>query len=806
MPEAVRFPRLAFGALLGRRLTSYGGRHAVAVRRGVQLRRDRYGVAYVDAHDEADAWFGLGFCHGQDRGGQLEVTRRLTRGLLAEVLGPAGLPIDRAARLIGVHRAAREQLATLDADVRDQLLAYTAGVNAALESQTLPRSHEHALLRCEPGVWEPVDVLAFGLLMCCFLPSNWDVELARLIILTRDGADAVEALDPAWRADFPVTHPPGASAGPPSELFLARDLEALRDFVGDAGAGGSNAWAVQAHKTATGRALLCNDPHLPAALPNLGYLTRVKCPSFAVAGISIVGIPAFITGHNGHAAWGSTSAQVDNADLFLEELSEDGRLYRQGDGWQACEELIEQIPVKGGATAELRVLRTPRGAIVARSGDSDASIFEPVPQLGRGNALSLAATWLQRRPTRALLSFHHVRSFEQFREACEKSAGCAYSLIYADRDDVGWVLSAEVPRRRSGFGSLPLAGWLPDVGWDGVAGSRELPWSRNPDGGFVCCANNKPVADADSAVFLGHDFLDGFRQRRIAEQLGGSSDWTVERMSALQMDVQSLAFADVRAALLALDQPGATLGVEARRALDLLRGWDGRVSGDSVAASVYELFIGALNRRVCESKAPNSYQYASGKGVMKLIASTCFNSRRASFLAQLIVERPSGYFTAWDTALAEALAEAITTLTTKFGPEPDAWAWGNVRQLTLRHRLGEKKPLDRIFNLGPFPGYGDSTTVNHAGLEFWEPLRHPNVTAHLRSVIDIGNWGASRFVLLGGQSGNPLSPHYGDQVPLYLRGEGVPVHWDDEAVRANAVSSSTLVPSLNKRPIAAEAL
>ena len=796
----MNFAQRAFGAVLGRRLSSYDGRHVVGCRRSVRVRRDRFGVAYVDAQDESDAWFGLGFCHGQDRAGQLEITWRLTHGLLSEVLGAAGLPIDRAVRLIGVHRAAREQLETLDQDTRDQLAAYTAGINAALRSRQLPRSHEHAILRCEPSQWHPVDVLAFGLLMCCFLPSNWDVELARLIILTRDGADAVGALDPTWRADLPLTHPPGAPAGAASELFVARDLEALRTFLGDSG--GSNAWAVQAHKSATGRALLANDPHLPAALPNLGYLTRVKCPSFAVAGISIVGIPAFITGHNGHAAWGSTSAQVDNADLFLEELSEDGRRYRQGDAFQACQELVEQIPVKGAEPAELRIIRTPRGTIVARAGDSDASIFEPVPTLGRANALSFAATWLHRRPTRALLAFHHVKSFDQFREACAKSAGCSYSLIYADRDTVGWVLACEVPRRRSGFGSLPMAGWLPEVGWDGVAASDELPHSRNPAPGFVCCANNKPVADSESPVFLGHDFLDGFRQRRISEELAARSDWTVERMAALQTDVQSLPFADVRSTLLALPAHDA----DTARALELLRSWDGKLTGDSIAASVYELFLGALNRAICETKAPNSYLYASGKGVMKLIPGTCLNSRRASFLARLICEQPPGYFEAWEAALTGALADAIRTLTEKFGPAPEAWAWGKLRQITLRHRFGDKKPLNRLFNLGPLPGYGDGTTVNHAGIEFWDPLRQPNVTAHLRSVIDIGDWGASRFVLLGGQSGNPLSPHYGDLVPLYQRGEGVPVHWEDDAVARHSVATLTLVPSMSTRPAATEIL
>ena len=799
--DAVNLAQAAFGAVLGRRLTKYDGRLVVACRRGLQLRRDSFGVAYVDAHDEFDAWFGLGFCHAQDRAGQLEITWRLTRGLLSEVLGKAGLPIDRAIRLIGVHRAAKEQMATLDADVRDQLTAYAAGVNAALQSRELPRSHEHALLRCEPSRWEAVDVVAFGLLMCCFLPSNWDVELARLIILTRDGAEAVQAVDATWREDLPLTHPPGAPAGAPSELFLARDLEALREFVGPSG--GSNAWAVRASKSATGRALLANDPHLPAALPNLGYLARVKCPAFTVAGISIAGIPAFITGHNGVAAWGSTSAQVDNADLFLEELSEDGRRVRHGDTWANCHEIVEQIPVKGTPVpVDLRIIRTPRGTVVARTTDEESSIFEPVPKVARANALAFAATWLERRPTRSLLSFHKVQSFEQFRDVCAKSAGCSYSLIYADSESVGWVLAAEVPRRKSGYGSLPLPGWLNNVGWDGVAASDELPWSKNPPADFVCCANNKPVADHDSAVFLGHDWLDGFRQRRISEQLASRGDWTVERMLWLQTDVQSLAFGDVKATLFALS-PTTT---ESARALEILQKWDGRMAGDSLGASVYALFIGALNRRICQAKAPNSYEYAAGKGVMKLIPGTCLNARRASFVTRLIREQPPGYFAAWQPELLAALGEAVTTLSERFGSDSAAWAWGSIRPLFLRHRFGDKKPLDRVFNLGPIPGWGDGTTVNQAGFEFWQPLRHSTVTAHLRSVIDIGNWGASRFVVLGGQSGNPLSPHYGDLVPLHQQGIGVPIHWRDEDVTEHTVATLTLSPSIDRRPVATEVL
>jgi penicillin amidase len=191
---------------------------------------------------------------------------------------------------------------------------------------------------------------------------------------------------------------------------------------------------------------------------------------------------------------------------------------------------------------------------------------------------------------------------------------------------------------------------------------------------------------------------------------------------------------------------------------------------------------------------------------MKLIPGTCLNSRRASFVTRLIREQPTGYVESWPAALSGSLTEAITTLRERFGDQESAWVWGKIRPFKLRHRFGDKAPLDKVFNLGPIEGWGDGTTVNQAGFEFWQPLRHSTVTAHLRSVFDVGNWGASRFVLLGGQSGNPLSPHYGDLVPLYLKGQGVPVHWEDGPIAQHVVTTMTLAPGLEQRPAKSEIL
>jgi penicillin amidase len=364
-------------------------------------------------------------------------------------------------------------------------------------------------------------------------------------------------------------------------------------------------------------------------------------------------------------------------------------------------------------------------------------------------------------------------------------------MIYADRTTIGWALAGEVPVRRHGFGSLPMPGWREGAGWenDVISGSR-LPHAENPPSGYVCCANNQPVPSAEPGPFLGHDFLDGYRQQRLSRVLSARDDWTVARMGELHLDVLTLTWEEVRDVVLGLPTGDARTA----RALELLRRWDGRLTAASAAAAVYELFFAEVCERACRRRAPRSWQTASGKGVMKLIPGTTFNARRASFVARLVREQPAGYFDSWPSELAAALAAAVATLEREFGRDAAAWTWGEVRPLTLMHRFGEKKPLDRIFNRGPLPGYGDGTTVNQAGFEYWKPLRHSTVTAHLRAVMEVGDWSRSRFVLLGGQSGNPLSPHYSDLIPLWQRGEGVPIHWDDAEVARATKHELSLLP------------
>ena len=203
-----------------------------------------------------------------------------------------------------------------------------------------------------------------------------------------------------------------------------------------------------------------------------------------------------------------------------------------------------------------------------------------------------------------------------------------------------------------------------------------------------------------------------------------------------------------------------------------------------------------MAHRVAEADAPSSVDAALGRGFAPapLAPYSLFAFSRTGHLTRLLRERPDGWFDDWDDVVRDALAHAESTLRSRFGPTSDSWQWGVVRPLTLMHPVGQRKPLDRVFNVGPIPWSGDFTTVSQAGAPPLNPFGNPSAIASLRMAVDVGDWDASRFSLPGGQSGNPVSPHYTDQLGPWRLGLGVPMPWSQKAVTKATVESLHLVP------------
>jgi penicillin amidase len=402
----------------------------------------------------------------------------------------------------------------------------------------------------------------------------------------------------------------------------------------------------------------------------------------------------------------------------------------------------------------------------------------------------MAATWLAPQEVTALLNAPRLKTVTEFRQALAAWHGAGLNMVLADdAGTIGWQMIGEIPQRKSGHGALPLAGWDLNAGWaDDYVDSTRLPSVENPDAGYIATANNRPVHD-DGDPFLSVDWIEGYRIARLNELLAPRDDWDIPSTLHAQLDTITLAWSDLREQVLGIGQRSSSAAAYA-----LLRDWDGNMHRHSAAASVFVLWNTEMQRRVALARAPLSAAAALGRGFAPdLVANSLFAFGRTSHLVRLLRQRPAGWFDDWDEEMAAALAVADALLRVRFGDAPEGWEWGIVRPLTLRHPIGERRPMDKVFNIGPMPWSGDFTTVSQSGAPPLEPLGNPSAIASLRMAIDVGDWDRSRFSLPGGQSGNPLSPHYSDQVDLWAWGVGCPMPWSEAAVTAAVVETLHLV-------------
>src|SRR5262249_9820111 len=149
---------------------------------------------------------------------------------------------------------------------------------------------------------------------------------------------------------------------------------------------------------------------------------------------------------------------------------------------------------------------------------------------------------------------------------------------------IGWQLIGQLPRRVGSSGLIPVPADRPGVGWDGLVPFDEMPFVENPEKGFWATANNDPGSE------LGADYCDPYRVRAITEALAARTGWTLGECLALQQDVRSIPWEEIRDTVLSLTPSDAG----ARDGLALLRDWDGRVDSESPAACVFELFTSEL--------------------------------------------------------------------------------------------------------------------------------------------------------------------------------------------------------------------
>ncbi len=771
------------------RLTLPGLREPVAVR------FDGFAVPHVFAGDDADAWRAVGYLQARDRLWQMELYRRVASGRLSELLGEATIAIDQRFLTLGLRDAAELEWKQTPAEVRTAFEEHAAGVNAAM---SVPRRNlplEHQLLGLRPEPWTPIDSLAISKLFAWRLGANHTAELLRYALLSELGPRAAELFPPPPRwapvtlgaSGLSAVAPRGAKADatgletvdfrlstvdyPPGLEWLSPHSRAM-----------SNAWVIHGSRTASGRPLLANDPHLNVEMPSVWWEVHVVSRTLDVAGVTIPGIPFVIIGHNQRIGWGLTNVGTDVQDFFVEKLDPARERYQVGDQWVPLEVRRREIRVRGRREPIIFDVRSTRHGPVLNAGRwYDVQPGESVDDDPLDDTV-LALTWDVVRQPGAASAFDALgrsTNWQEFVAAVRRFAAPAQNFLYADVDgNIGFAMSGLIPIRSGSDGSVPQPGWPSDAGWHGYINMDQVPAVLNPPSQQVVTSNNE--IDRSLPYSITTDWVAPFRAQRVLELLGNRRNLDAAAMQQIQADITSRA-ADWL--LKSMPLPAA---------VGELRTWDRRVD-ERPASLLFEAFEEAMWHRTFADEMPVAlydrfYHYAGNErfaGLHAVIAhseSAWFDDRSTP-----------GVKETREDIVRRAAEDAFASLRGRFG-DPLTWRWDVVHELKFSHPLsGGGWLLDWFFSRGPIPMVGDGMTVNKTMAN----LRRPYATAEAasyRQILDPGAWDRSIGINTTGQSGHPLSPHYFDQNRLWRQVQYRPMPFTRDAVDKATVSRLDLVP------------
>ena len=781
----------------------------VGLHETVEIITDRYGVPHIYAQNEDDLYFAQGYMHAQERLWQMEFNRRIGSGRLSELFGEIAIEADRFSRRIGMHRSAAEDVSGISEHSKRILDAYTHGVNASIKRQKRKLPLEFTLLRFKPASWTAADSILWAKMMGWNLGGNWETEIVRAQLVAKLGAERAALLETGYDPRHPLIIPPGVEYQG-INLGLLEQYEQLKQLSGFGMLGASNNWVVDGTMTVTGSPILCNDPHLGQAAPSIWYECHLVAGDIDVVGVSFPGAPGVIIGHNRHIAWGVTNAVSDVEDLYIEKFNpHNPHQYEYQGKWEEAKVLREEIFVKGKKEPLVEEVR------ITRHGPILTSIAHPSADNKSGQngnsgepaELPLALRWIGLEQSHILEAIHKLSlasNWEQFRDAVRDWDVPAQNFVYADDNgNIGYFMAGAIPMRAKGQALLPSPGWTGEYEWTGLIPFDELPQTYNPEQHFIVTANNRVVND-DYPYYITNEWLNGYRAQRIRDFLiskSGRGKLAPSDMAEIQSDQYALPAVEIVPHILKI----STKAPLEKAASGTLRSWDKILSPNSAGAAIYTTFLSKLEGIVFGAVFGDNetlMQSYLGIGSVILSPQNGYASRSRPFLIRLLNTRDDSWFAntaipngphTWDTAVAAAFTAAIEELHEKLGGNSARWQYGKIHKMTYSHPIGTIKPLDKVFNRGPFPIGGDIDTVNMGSNMPNKPEVVVTVPSY-RQIVNLADMKSSLSIHAPGQSGHPASKHYDDFIKPWLRVEHHPMLFDRSMIEANAEGTIRLMP------------
>ncbi len=719
-----------------------------SLKEDVTIIYDARKVPHIYAQNLEDALFAQGYVEAADRLFQMDFSTKATEGRLSEILGKKMIDFDKERRRFGLAYAAENAVKSWNKfpDKIASLQTYVEGVNAYISSLS-PKDHpiEHKLIGDKPEQWSIYRSALFFKSMAEVLCSN-EKDVRNTNTLKFLGEEEFDYLFPEinakespiipkgtkWEFD-PIQIKPNAE----TELSYIKDLRDQRPNEGV----GSNNWAVDGSKTASGYPILCNDPHLNLTLPSIWYEIHIHTPEFNAYGVSLPGMPGVMIGFNDNIAWGETNVGHDVLDwLEIEWANEEKTKYMLDGKETNIEYRVEKIKTKEGNTVLDSVKYTVWGPLSHHHVKNDYT--------------DLAMHWLSHSGTdlpefMTFVELMQAKNYDGYAKALESYVSPAQNFAFAAKDgDIAIHVNGILPAKAKGHGRFVQKGNISESGWDTFIPREQIPKVLNPERGFISSANQRS-ADVDYPYYYTGGFED-YRGRSVNQNLAEMENIVVDDMKKLQWNshnIKAQEFTPIMLSMLSSDRKE-----KYSTEVNELESWDFFFKQESKAATIFEIWYTQFYKMTWDEMYSRWSEY-------KMMTPESWR-----FLEVLLDQPNSKYFDIEDTDKRENAQDVLNLSFDKaidklneIKDKKGSLKWGDYRKINIGHHLEVPafSAIDVVTD-------GHPSTINATNWGFGPSWR---------MIVELGEQPKGHGVFPGGQAGNPSSPYYKNSVEPWSKGE-----------------------------------
>ncbi|WP_026997879.1 penicillin acylase family protein [Flectobacillus major] len=735
----------------------------------VEVVWDNYGIPHIYADSEEDAYFALGYVHAQERLFQMEALRRLADGRLSEVFGDMTLESDKFFRSLALRKYAEKTVSEYpqNAPYINAANAYIKGLNAFIEKGDTPV--EFQLLGIPKTPFTNIDCHIIQGYMGFSFADAFRADPLLTFVQQSLGEEYLKDLVTGWAKNAEkipvnkaiVTTNPTISYEKKAVQSTEQVLMALGNKVLEIQKNapfptfhGSNSWVISGKKTKSKGVIFSNDTHIAYSQPSVFFEANLVYPNQNFYGNFIAGIPMAVLGHNQYAGWGLTMFENDDVDFYREKVNpQNTNQVWFKDHWEDLSLRKETIKVKGKPDVAVTYRSSRHGVLINEFDKKFAQEKSPI-----------ALWWvLTQFPDQSLKVFYDLAHAKDVTDASAAASMIHFpglNIMYGDiKGNIAWWASAKLPKRPAHVRPFTIL--------DGASGKDEIegwldfsqnPHAVNPSSGFVYSANNQPE-DMGTGLVAGY-YVAPDRATRIRELLDTpKNDWTTHDVQKMITDTKNVIAPRVLKSIADI--------VNESGHKELLS-WDGSHTLEAIEPTIYYRFL----YRFYEA----TFKDELGEEGFKAFLNSQTLKRS---LPNFIVNDQSKW---WDNTntkaietrrsiLKSALLLAYQDLSKQFGNNISDWQWKKVHTIEHLHPVGRQKPMNKIFNVGPFPVNAGKEVINNLDFPLDSTgLYKVSYGPALRRILDFSKPYEAISVNPTGQSGYFMSKHYQDQAKMFVKG------------------------------------